>query len=62
MDEALRELAHRFNNVLMGISPHVEIIKRSSKENQRILDSIGHIEAALKRGREITDEIRKKAE
>ncbi len=58
MDEKLRELAHRFNNVLMGISPHVEIIKRTSKDNQRILDSVAHIEAALKRGKEITDEIR----
>jgi len=58
MDEKLRELAHRFNNVLMGISPHVEIIKRTSKDNQKVLDSVAHIEAALKRGKEITDQIR----
>jgi hypothetical protein len=49
-----REIAHQFNNVLMGIQPHVEVIKRAAKENQRILDSIAHIEAAIKRGREIT--------
>jgi hypothetical protein len=38
----------------MGIQPHVEVIKRAAKDNQRILDSIAHIEAAIKRGREIT--------
>lgn len=54
----LREYAHQFNNVLMGISPHVEIIKRTAKDNQRILDSVANIEAALKRGKEITDRMR----
>lgn len=49
-----REIAHQFNNILMGIQPHVEIIKRASKDNQRILDSIAHIESALKKGREFT--------
>ena len=49
-----RQIAHQFNNVLMGIGPHVEIIKRAAKDNQRILDSIAHMEAALKKGRELT--------
>lgn len=49
-----RDIAHQFNNVLMGIQPHVEVIKRAAKDNQRILDSVAHIEAAIKRGREIT--------
>ena len=49
-----REIAHQFNNVLMGIAPHVEVIKRQSKDNQRILDSIAQIEAAIKRGKEFT--------
>ena len=49
-----RDIAHQFNNVLMGIAPHVEVIKRQSKDNQRILDSIAHIEAAIKRGKELT--------
>ena len=58
MDESLRDLAHRINNVLMAIQPHAEIIKRAGKDNQRILDSIAHIEDALKRGRQITEEMR----
>ena len=49
-----RQIAHQFNNILMGIQPHVEIIKRSAKDNQRILDSVAHIETALKKGREFT--------
>ena len=43
----------------MGIQPHVEVIKRQSKDNQRILDSIAHIEAAIKKGREITASLKK---
>ena len=53
-----REIAHQFNNVLMGIQPHVEVIKRASKDNQRVLDSVAHIEAALKRGRDLTAQLR----
>lgn len=49
-----RQIAHQFNNILMGIQPHVEIIKRAAAENQRILDSVAHIETALKKGREFT--------
>ncbi|MBK5260584.1 MAG: hypothetical protein JJE51_13415 [Thermoanaerobaculia bacterium] len=58
MTDDTREIAHRFNNVLMGISPHVEIIKRASKDNQRVLDSITQIELALKKAKEITDQMR----
>jgi hypothetical protein len=56
-----REIAHQFNNVLMGIGPHVEVIKRAAKDNQRILDSVAHIEAALKKGRELTAAIKTEA-
>ncbi len=58
MSDDSREIAHRFNNVLMGIYPHVEIIKRASKDNQRVLDSITQIELALKKAKEITDQMR----
>jgi signal transduction histidine kinase len=61
MDEKLREIAHRFNNVLMAIQPHAEIIKRAGKDNQRILDSVAQIESALKRAKQITDEMREQA-
>ena len=50
-------LVHRFNNVLMGIQPHVEVIKRTGKENERILGSATQIEAALRRARAVMSEI-----
>jgi signal transduction histidine kinase len=50
-------LVHRFNNVLMGIQPHVEVIKRLGKDNERILGSATQIEAALRRARAVMSEI-----
>ena len=49
-----RQIAHQFNNVLMGIAPHVEVIKRATKDNERVQASIAHIEAAIKKGRDLT--------
>ena len=50
-------LIHRFNNVLMGIQPHVEVIKRTGKDNERILGSATQIETALRRARVVMTEI-----
>lgn len=50
-------LAHNFNNVLMGIQPHAELVKRAGKDNPKITTSIEQIEASLKRGKNITSEI-----
>jgi signal transduction histidine kinase len=50
-------LVHRFNNVLMGIQPHVEVIKRTGKDNERILGSATQIETALRRARAVMSEI-----
>jgi signal transduction histidine kinase len=50
-------LAHNFNNVLMGIQPHAELIKRAGKDNPKIMTSIEQIETSLKRGKTITSEI-----
>jgi two-component system sensor histidine kinase HydH len=50
-------LIHRFNNVLMGIQPHVEVIKRAGKENERILGSATQIETVLRRAKAITSEV-----
>ena len=50
-------LAHNFNNVLMGIQPHAELIKRAGKDNPKITTSIEQIETSLKRGKSITSEI-----
>jgi PAS domain S-box-containing protein len=46
-------IAHEFNNVLMGISPFVEVI-RHGKSLETSLDHIGR---AVKRGKRVTEEI-----
>jgi PAS domain S-box-containing protein len=46
-------VAHEFNNVLMGISPFVELLRRG-KNPETALDYIGR---AVKRGRRITEDI-----
>lgn len=50
-------LAHNFNNVLMGIQPHAELVKRAGKDNPKIVTSIEQIEVSLKRGKNLTSEI-----
>lgn len=51
-------VAHEFNNVLMGISPFTDLMRRETeKTNQRLFDSTTHIQNALKRGKRITEEI-----
>ena len=47
-------IAHEFNNVLMGISPFVELIRRRPERAATSLDQIG---VALRRGKRITEEI-----
>jgi PAS domain S-box-containing protein len=46
-------IAHEFNNVLMGISPFVEVIKRG----KNVETSLEHIGRAVKRGKRITGDI-----
>lgn len=46
-------IAHEFNNVLMGISPFVEVIKRG----KNVETSLEHIARAIKRGKRITEDI-----
>ncbi len=56
--EALaRALIHRFNNVLMGIQPHVEVIKRAGKDNERVLASATQIETTLRRAKSMMAEV-----
>ncbi|HEX9162570.1 MAG TPA: HAMP domain-containing sensor histidine kinase, partial [Thermoanaerobaculia bacterium] len=50
-------LVHRFNNVLMGIQPHVEVIKRIGRDNDRILGSVTQIESALRRAKAVLNEV-----
>ncbi|HYH07882.1 MAG TPA: PAS domain S-box protein [Thermoanaerobaculia bacterium] len=47
-------IAHEFNNVLMGISPFIEVIRRGRNNTDVALDHIGR---AVKRGKRITEDI-----
>jgi PAS domain S-box-containing protein len=46
-------IAHEFNNVLMGISPFVEVIRRG----RNVEGSLDHISRAVQRGKRITQDI-----
>ena len=50
-------VAHEFNNVLMGISPFVELLKRSDIAYDRRLNALDHMAKSIQRGRRITEEI-----
>lgn len=41
----------------MGIQPHVEVIKRAAKDNERVLGSATQIETALRRAKAIMSEV-----
>ena len=49
-------VAHEFNNVLMGIAPFIEVIRRAPTP-QKIEASLDHIANSVKRGRRITQDI-----
>ncbi len=49
-------VAHEFNNVLMGIAPFVEVIRRTTARD-RIDSSLGQITQSIARGKRITSEI-----
>jgi two-component system, cell cycle sensor histidine kinase and response regulator CckA len=49
-------IAHEFNNVLMGIAPFVEVIRRTNARD-RIDASLGQIALSIARGKRITGEI-----
>lgn len=50
-------IAHEFNNVLMGIQPFAEVLRRKLSDDPRVVNATQHIEASVKRGRRITQEI-----
>ena len=49
-------IAHEFNNVLMGIQPHVEVLRRR-KDPETVATSIEHIGKSVRRGKRVTDDI-----
>jgi signal transduction histidine kinase len=59
-EESLRlaaTIAHEFNNVLMGISPFIEVLGRGGLAPERRLTALRHMAKSVQRGRRITEEI-----
>lgn len=50
-------VAHEFNNVLMGIQPFVDVIRRHGADREKIVSSTAMIATSVERGRNITQEI-----
>ena len=50
-------IAHEFNNVLMGIEPFAEIIRRRIKDDEKAMKAANQISSSVRRGRRVTDEI-----
>lgn len=50
-------IAHEFNNVLMGIQPFAEIIRRLGGDDERISKAAEHISNSVRRGKRVTEEI-----
>ncbi|HXH91317.1 MAG TPA: PAS domain S-box protein, partial [Thermoanaerobaculia bacterium] len=51
------QVAHEFNNVLMGIQPVVEVIRRYGANNPRLLRFSDLVAASISRGKRITTDI-----
>ncbi|HXG59505.1 MAG TPA: ATP-binding protein [Thermoanaerobaculia bacterium] len=49
-------IAHEFNNIMMGIQPFAEVIRRQSKD-EKVLKAVEQIVASIARGRRVTQEI-----
>jgi PAS domain S-box-containing protein len=50
-------VAHEFNNVLMSIMPFAELLKRRAPDEERTSIAANHIFHAIRRGRQISQEI-----
>lgn len=51
-------VAHEFNNVMMGIAPFAELIaRRVGSSNGQISSASEHIRAAVRRGKRVTEEV-----
>jgi len=50
-------IAHEFNNVLMGIQPFTEIIRRQAGDDKRIWKAAEQISTSVRRGKRVTEEI-----
>ena len=50
-------IAHEFNNVLMGIQPFAEVIRRKTEGDKALQTAAGHIMNSVARGKTITQDI-----
>jgi len=50
-------IAHEFNNVMMGIDPFAEMIRRLASADEQIVQAASQISASIRRGRRVTEEI-----
>ncbi len=50
-------IAHEFNNVLMGIQPFAEVIRRRAGDDERISKAAEQISNSVRRGKRVTEEI-----
>lgn len=53
--------AHTFNNVLMSILPFAELLRRRAPEDPKVETATKHIIQAIKRGRQVSQEIQRLA-
>ncbi|MBI2214329.1 MAG: response regulator [Acidobacteria bacterium] len=50
-------IAHELNNVLMGILPFVEVIRRRIGDDERVASATDQIASSVSRGKRVTEEI-----
>jgi len=50
-------IAHEFNNVMMGIEPFAEMIRRLAADDAKILQAAERISVSVRRGQRVTEEI-----
>jgi CheY-like chemotaxis protein len=50
-------VAHNFRNILAGISVNSQLIEMKFKDNQNLLDIIGRVERAVRRGAKLVNEL-----
>lgn len=50
-------MAHEFNNVLMGIQPFADVVRRLVPDHPRVQEAVNRINQSIARGRKVTDVI-----
>jgi PAS domain S-box-containing protein len=61
LGELAASVAHTFNNVLMSILPFAELLKRRAPDDPKVDVATRHIFQAIKRGRQVSQEIQRLA-